>query len=265
MPWLTILNLESGIDFVCMQSKKPYFFILAIFVFFSCNKETAPDCFKKAGAETTDIRYTHSFSNIILSSDCDVELIQNPETRIEVIGGKNLLPKVLTKVNGNTLEIDNTNGCNFVRGYKKKISIKVYTPRIRTIKNKGVGNIRMISSFIQDSLQVFLESVGDISIKGEFAELVTNSGSHGDVYAEGKANRFFVYITGTNYVKAEGFESDYVYVNSYGLGDTYVNLAKTTLFEYYIRNKGSIYYSGTAQQFRNLGDDLAEGKLLPLP
>jgi hypothetical protein len=247
-----------------MQNKLIYIGLLFLF-FAACNKETAPDCFKKSGTETTIVRYTSTFSTIILNTDLDVELFQSQETRIEITGGKNLIPKVETKVSNNTLEIDNTNTCDFVRGYKKKITMKVYTPYVRTIRNKGVGNIQMPDKFIQDSLQVFAESVGDIMINGEFDELVSNSGSHGDVYAKGNAKRFFVYITGTNYVKALDLLCDYVYVNNYGLGDTHINLSQTTLFQYLIRSEGNIYYSGNPQQFENLENSNAKGKLIQLP
>jgi len=248
-----------------MRISLVYIFIALAMLFFSCDKETAPDCFKRNGEQTTETRYIAPFSTLVLNTDIEVEIIQSPDTKIELIAGKNLIPKIITAVNDKVLEIDNTNNCNFVRGYKKTINLKVYTPYLRTIKNKGVGNIRMVEKFTQDSLQVFLESVGDISVNGEFVELVTNSGSHGDVYVKGNTRRFFVYISGTNYVKAEELTSDYVYVNSYGLGDTHLNLSRTSLFQYLIRNDGNIYYKGNPQQLQNIGDSHAQGKLILLP
>ena len=192
----------------------------------------------------------------------DVELVQSQDVRIELRGGKNVLPKVSTNVNDGTLEIDNTNNCNFVRGYKKKIQVKVYCPSMRRIRNKGVGNISMTQGFTEDSLEVSTESVGDIRVNGNFDELVVNTGSHGDVYINGTANRFYAYIAGTNYMDAEGLRSKYVYTNTNCLGDCFVDLSVTELFEYIITNKGNIYYSGTPLQTTNKGNGSAKGQLI---
>jgi hypothetical protein len=247
-----------------MQNKSVYITFVLLFLLSSCDKETAPDCFKQSGEETTITRYTNVFNNLILYSDIEVELVQSQETRIELIGGKNLLPKVMTNVEDKTLEIDNTNNCNFVRGYKRKLKLRVYCPNIRNIRNKGVGNISMPQGFVQDSLEANSESVGDIEVNGTFGELVVNTGSHGDVYIKGRANRFFAYIAGTNYLKAEGLRSKYVYTSTNGLGDCFVDLSETELFQYSITNTGNIYYSGVPMQAVNTGTGNAKGQLIKM-
>jgi len=245
-----------------MQNRLLYITFVFLFLQSSCDKETAPDCFKQNGEETTITRYTNEFNCLILNSDIDVELVQNQEIRIELSGGKNLLPKIKTQVDNKTLEIDNTNNCNFVRGYKRKLRLRVYCPNIRRIRNKGVGNISMPQGFIQDSLEANTESVGDIEVNGTFDELVVNSGSHGDIYVKGKSNRFFAYIAGTNYLKAEGLRSKFVYTNTNGLGDCFVDLSETDLFQYSITNTGNIYYSGIPVQAVNTGTGTAKGQLI---
>lgn len=245
-----------------MQSKVPYIAFVLLLFFVSCNKETAPDCFKRNGEETTITRYTERFTTLILNSDMDVELVQSQEARLELSGGKNVLLKVSNDVNNGMLEIDNKNNCNFVRGYKRKIQVKVYCPSIRRIRNKGVGNISMPQGFTVDSLEVSTESVGDVHVNGNFDELVVNTGSHGDVYVKGNANRFYAYIAGTNYLKAEGLRSKYVYTNTNCLGDCFVDLSATQLFEYVITNNGNIYYSGTPLQTTNKGNGGAKGQLI---
>jgi len=247
-----------------MQKNKQLIAFVFLLVFVSCNKETAPDCFKRNGEETTVTRYTNVFTTLILNTDIDVELVQSQDVHIELTGGENLLPKVSTEVSSKTLEIDNNNTCNFVRGYKRKIKLKVYCPSIRRIRNKGVGNITMPMGFIQDSLEVNTESVGDVYINGDFDELVVNTGSHGDVYVKGKTNRFYAYIAGTNYLKAEELRSNYVYTNTNCLGDCFIDLSTTALFEYVIANNGNIYYSGDPQQTANKGNGEAKGQLIKI-
>lgn len=233
-------------------------------LFASCDKETAPDCFKRNGEESSITRYTEVFNGISLLSDMDVELVQSQDVRVVFTGGKNLFPKISTTVENGLLELDNKNNCNFVRGYKRKPKLTVYCPSIRSIRNKGVGNISMPNGFSQDSLEVYAESVGDIHVNGTFDELVVNTGSHGDVYVKGAANRFYAYVAGTNYLKAQDLKSQYVYINTNCLGDCYVDLSNTNLFEYTITNSGNIYYSGLPAQAVNSGTATVKGQLIKI-
>ncbi len=245
-----------------MQRISKYCFGLLFVIFYSCNKETAPDCFKQSGTITTLSRSLNSFRNLVVNSDLEVEIFQSNETRIEISGGKNLVPKVSSSITDGTLELDNLNGCNFVRGYKKKITIKLYTPKLRTISSRGVGDIHLKTNFLQDSLQVNAESVGDIYVNGTFNELVANTGSHGDIYVEGNANRFYGYISGTNYLHAEQLNGKYVNIITNCLGDCFLNLDQTEIFTYTINNSGNIYYSGEPKSIVNEGSSDSKGKLI---
>jgi hypothetical protein len=249
-----------------MDNKTIIIFSLTVLLFISCNKPGAPDCFKTTGEITTEVRYPGTFRTILLNSDIDLVLIQGNETKVEIKAGKNLQDKIITTLSNETLEIDNKNQCNMVRGYKKKIEIRITLPHLRRVYSKGVGNIRSEGVFVQDSLELNTQSIGDIDFECDSYELVVNTGSHGDVYLKGKATRFYIYSTLANFVYAENISvKDYVYVRTNNLGDCTVNVDKTVLFEYQIINSGNIYFSGTPGKITDLGDDLASGKAIPLP
>lgn len=236
--------------------------IAFIVLFGACDKSGAPDCFKKTGAEATESRDPGAFSELQLFSDLDVDLIQDSIYRIELQGGKNLLPKIVTSNDGTILTIDNDNSCNFVRGYKKRIRLKVHAPSLKIIRNKGVGQISIPDNFSQEHLEVYTDGVGDVQVGGQYTELVLSSGAHGDIYVRATADKCYLYVNATNYVHAEELKCSYVSVQQNGLGDCYLGLAQTNRFEYSINNSGNIYYEGDPVQLVNTGNSASSGKLI---
>lgn len=243
----------------CMRSS---FIAIALLLLSACNKSSAPDCFKKTGEESTESRNPGSFNELQVYSDIDVDLVQDSLYRIELEGGKNLLPKIVTSNDGRVLTIDNGNSCNFVRGYKKRIRLTVYVPSIKIIRNKGVGQIRIPDDFSQDRLEVYTDGVGDVRVGGQYAELILSSGAHGDIYARATADKCYLYVNATNYVRAEDLRSPYVVVQQNGFGDCYLGLSQTNRFEYSINNSGNIYYNGDPAQLVNTGNNASSGKLI---
>ncbi|HQQ94324.1 MAG TPA: head GIN domain-containing protein [Bacteroidia bacterium] len=237
--------------------------IAVLLAFCSCNKPDAPDCLKTTGKEDVESRQPGKFSAVTISGDMDLVIVQGLDYKLELKAGANLLKKIESSVNNGMLEIDNRNSCNFVRGYKKHIELRLTAPYLRHIISKSVGTISTEGSFNQDSIELNLQSVGDIKLNGSFKEVVVNSGSHGDAYLYGNTERLYVYTSGANFVHAEELISkDYVLVNTNDLGDCMVNVDQTALFEYKITNSGNIYYSGDAALMTNLGDGQAKGRLI---
>ncbi|MBK9286035.1 MAG: DUF2807 domain-containing protein [Sphingobacteriaceae bacterium] len=246
-----------------------FFIGLLILGFNSCKKGHYGDCFKSNGPIVSETRVPGTFTRIITENKIDVEVLQGNEYKVEVIAGKNIIKHILTEIQGDTiLKIENTNRCNFVRGYKKNIQVKVTMPYLSWIGNYGVGTIRINAAFKQDSLLfVRNENSGDTYISGQYKTLATSSHGNGNILLSGSAKELFVYMKGTNFTYAEDLiVSDYVLIDSYSIGDAYINLANTKTFNYNLWKSGSIYYSGNPQALVNLsaGESLGKGKLVKL-
>jgi hypothetical protein len=244
---------------------KPYTYFLLLVLFVQCRKENAFDCFKSNGKQVTQARAPGEFTHIEVYNKFDVTIVSGSEYLVEITSGSNLLSNISTAVTNNVLKIENRNTCNFVRGYKQGISIRITVPRVDRVYNYGVGPITFDDGFAQDSLFVRAENSGDIHVNGTFRELRTSSHGNGDIYLSGSAENLLIYTYGTNYTHAENFSvSKQLYVSTYSIGDAYFNLTGTGHFQYYIWTDGNIYYRGKPGIIENLGEDKASGRLIEM-
>lgn len=158
-----------------------------------------------------------------------------------------------------TLTIDNNNKCNFVRGYKKNISITITLPSVKKVINNGVGTIRFADSFLQDTLMVKAESSGDIYVAGSYKSLTAISSGNGDLHLRGTTNYLNAFTMGTNYIRAdELIVKDYAFVETLSLGDSYINASQLQKFHYNIHKSGRIFYKGTPVEISNLSEDTSK-------
>jgi hypothetical protein len=210
---------------------------------YSCDK-SSPDCFKRAGVESSEDRTLTAFKSVRLESNVEVVLRKSTEYKVEVRGPKNLLDKVSTSVNEGTLTIDNHNACNFVRGYKHHLHVIVYAPKYDMITSNSIGNIRTEDDFVQDSIFFYTEG-GDVIINGTFMRLKTGSHGNGNVYFNGVTNDMYVYMNGTNYLYAEnGTINSYFFIESISLADAFVKAPTNGTLSYHMWKTGNVYYSG---------------------
>ncbi len=218
-------------------------FLVSVIII-SCNK-SSPDCFKKAGKETSMERIMTPFKVVTLETNIDVTLVKGNEYKVEIFGGANLLEKVRTSVESGTLMIDNDNACNFVRGYDDKLKITVTAPEYDKVITNSVGNIITHADFIQDTM-FFSSEGGDIFIYGNYTELKTSSHGNGNIYFKGTTTKMYSYMNGTNYLYAEeGTVTNYIFIESVSLADAYITAPTNGTFEYHIWKTGNIYYKGT--------------------
>lgn len=240
------------------------YFLLGL-ICMACNKSSAPDCFKRNGSETSEIRQLGNFSEIVFNDNMDLTLGYGQECKIEITCGENLFSKIGTELSGQTLTIENKNRCNFVRGYKKRIGIRITLPYLKFVEHNGVGTITILTGFVQDSLWVKTESSGDIYVNGNYTALTFNTNGNGDIYVNGSCANLYAYMNGVNYVKAQGLTvTDYALVQTNSLGDGYFAFYGTKQVDYILQNSGNIYYSGNPQSISDKGDGKASGKVIKL-
>ncbi len=181
---------------------------------------------------------------------------------MDVVAGKNVIKNIKTTVSDGVLSIDNDNRCNFVRGYKRSITVNITLPYIVKVESRGVGTIRFNESYSQDTMQLLAENSGDIHLYGTFNEIRTSSHGNGDVYLNGTCSRLFVYTFGTNLLKAENLIiSSHVFIETISIGDCFINAPQGGKLEYNIWRKGNIYYKGNPAEINNLKGD-GKGKLI---
>lgn len=175
---------------------------------------------------------------------------------MELIAGKHIIKNILTKVERDTLKIDNINTCNFVRGYKRGIKLFITVPHLNYLVNTSVGTVRFADDFAQDSLDVKVESSGDMHVNGSYKYINLISSGNGDIYIKGKSDKLQAFMYGTNYLHAEDLiVSNEIYVESVSFGDCFLNAKQAQRFDYKIHKSGNIYYTGNPPSINNLSED----------
>jgi hypothetical protein len=149
---------------------------------FSCDKETAPDCLKSTGKTVRQIRPVSAFSEIVLHDDINLYLTHNTDSTLTIEAGENLLPKVETIRNGNTLTIRNRNTCNWARSYKRPINVTIGVPQTDLVlTHRGFGKIQSAGPLDIGYLTISsFDAGGDVQLEGELAFVVIycNSAAH---------------------------------------------------------------------------------------
>lgn len=244
---------------------KVKFLIYLIFTIFitSCNKENALDCFKSNGSEKTETRYLSGFKRIQAYDKIEYTIVQGNEYKVEVTAGSNILSSIKTIVKDSVLTIHDKNKCNFVRGYKRQIKIKITLPHLQKIENLGVGTIYFDHNFVQDSIFIRSENSGDTYLDGTFYLITTASHGDGNIIVNGTCNTIYVYMNGTNFFKGEDLTvTNYAFIESYSIANAYIKAPNNGTFECNIHSDGNVYYSGNPLHVNNFSDGSAKGKLI---
>jgi hypothetical protein len=233
-------------------------------VLLSCRKENIADCVTSNGPEVVQQRMPGEFNNLVVYDKFDVTIRRGAEYKLEIKAGRNMLKHIVTRNEGGILYIQNRSTCNFVRGYKRVLEVVVTCPYLRRAENSSVGTMRFEEGYEQDTIVLRAESSGDIHLNGNFNQVRTSSHGNGDVYLNGTSSSLFVYTYGTNFVHAENFlVSDFAFVDTYSIGDCYINGTRLRSLEFNIWKSGNIYYTGNPAQVREYTDGSAPGEAIP--
>ncbi len=196
-------------------------YILVVLILVSCNKESAPDCFKKAGDTAMIKRSLPSFDKVDISDYIYIELIQSDQHYVEIIGPRNLLNKIETDVDGTTLFVSNGNTCNFVRSFKNDITVKIFSPNIQDIQNRGTGDIVTPDTLHYDYLKIEnRHAAGDIHINfiGDSLAAFTQTGV-ANFTLSGRVFKAELFNQGVGKIEASQLIAEQTYINNSSIND----------------------------------------------
>jgi len=231
-------------------------------VLFSCNKEKSPDCFQKAGNNTTIKRSIEEFDAIELRDLIDIELVDSTAYFVEISGPQNLLPEIETTVTGGKLHIQNNNSCNFVRSFKNKIKVRIYAPEFPEIQNYSTGNIKSKGRITCNSFKLENRNAAgqiELDVSVDSMTVATHTGVC-DVIVRGESHITTLFNQGVGKIDARGLITQDAFVNNSSINDVYVNT--NGYFFALIEFSGNIFYSGTPNHIDQ--DIKGDGRLVPI-
>ncbi len=216
---------------------------LFMFVLCSCEKNSSR-CFKAGGKNIKEERILSEFKHIQVKDIFNLFLVQDSVSKVILEGGENLLPNVSTDINNDTLVIENSIMCNWLRDYEK-INITVHFNNLRHLVTFDPVSVKSNDTLRCEYFEYY--AIGEI---GE-ADLLLNCGyfrfddsftTLGLFTFSGKTemSRFFINYGSSIY--ANNLISKNTDIMFQTTGDMYIHV--TEKLRVWIWGPGNVYYSG---------------------
>ena len=265
------------------------FFLVSLMVA-SCSK--VDSLFSNGEPITEQRELNHRIVAISMYNNVNVKLVHDSHPHLELTCPKNLIEKVTTEIDGDTLYIKNENDYNWLRSYDYSIDLTVYYDSLRMINFASVGDLRCsdsIKGMLEKSVDTIGMSIdttetsidtiweietswihnfnlninegcGDIDLTIDCDVVKSNFGNGTSlVTLKGAAEYTEIIMRSYGAVHAENLNSNFVRVQSHSTNDAYVwARTKLTVWLYSI---GNVYYKGNPQVF---DDCQSEGQVIRL-
>ena len=235
-------------------------FFLASLMAASCSK--MDQLFNNGEPVTERREVAHRFNAISMYNNVNVKLVQSSYPHLELTCPKNLIEKVTTEIEGDTLVIKNENDYNWLRSFDYSIDLTVYYDSLRQIDFASVGNlictdsIRGIRESTIDTIEAIIDTVwtqvfnlnikegcGDIDLTFN-CDVLKSDFSNGTslVTLRGIAQYTEIMMRSYGAVHAENLNSNFVRMQSHSTNDAYVwARSKLTVW---LHSIGNVYYKG---------------------
>lgn len=207
-------------------------------------------------------RDVEGWSQIELRDYLQIELVDSSEQFIEIEGPGNLLGDIETSVQQGKLMIRNNNTCNFVRSYKHRITVRIFSPAFPDIQNYGTGDVKSLNRLVSSSMKFEnRDAAGNIQLEVLTDSMIvaTHTGVC-DVVISGQSNITTLFNQGLGVVDARNLESTDSFVNNSSINDVYVN--SNGYFYGHITYSGNIYYTGNPNYIES--NILGRGRIMRL-
>ncbi len=165
---------------------KYLFGLISILLFFGCNDEDAPGCFKRAGDAITMQLDVESFERLEINDQFNVVIEQGPEQLIFLDYFQNLVNDIELKVEDRVLKVSDNNSCQWVRDYNFPV-LRITHPNLDLIRQNGGGLISSSGVLRYERLYLISEDrTGDfrLTVDNKTLQIVNNDLSN--YYIDGK-------------------------------------------------------------------------------
>jgi len=225
----TIIRLLALTVFVCLWT--------------SCGTSSNfVNCIEGSGKIITENRAVEAFDSVRIAGSANVFVTQDTKASLRVEADDNIMEKVRTTVDGNTLVIETDGGCF------KNVKLNIYASMVdvKRLEITGSGAIENKSPIKTDSLDVVITGAGDAKLNANAKTVNAELKGSGDITLYGKAETLNLSKSGSGDIHASNFLAQKSFVTSSGSGDCEVNATE----QLDLKNSGSgdIYYTSNPPQ-----------------
>ncbi|PLK45479.1 MULTISPECIES: head GIN domain-containing protein [Emticicia] len=191
------------------------------------------------GIIATEFRRAGYFNRIELNVAAEVILTQGPARDIKIEAENNIIPRIVTRISGNTLIIDSNGGWYS----NNKVKIWIQTPDVYGIYVSSSGRVVSDNKIFGKNIELLLSGSGLIDVATDMTgDVDAEIGGSGLIYLEGDTRNAIYTLTGSGKIEAFGLRADNTDVQINGSGR-----CETTAYNYldvYIAGSGIVWFRG---------------------
>ncbi|MBC3542325.1 head GIN domain-containing protein [Rufibacter sediminis] len=226
------MNLH--LKFICTV----FLFSAGVFIT-SCDILNNGPCLHGSGKSKTETRDVASFTGVEMRVGGNVFVTAGPKAEVKVESFANLLPEIVTEVEGKTLVIKSTS-CLDYNDNETNVYISLPDIEQATLKTSGVLSIQTVAS--TKPLQLSLTGSGTIKYTGNATVLKVQHSGSGDVELNGFTSNLETTLSGSGRVMGYFMHADTAQVITSGSGHQQIWVNK--VLDANISGSGNIYYRG---------------------
>jgi hypothetical protein len=174
------------------------------------------------------------------SGSIDVEIKNGEGYSVTVEDDDNLLPYIVTEVEGGTLHIHYRNGYSIMNGHGRAT---VTVPALDGITTSGSGDITT-DGVIKSTgrVEVNTSGSGNIHAQVEAPSVKVSGSGSADISLSGRTKDFICHVSGSGNIRCAGLRSENADIQISGSADAYV-FASVSL-KVSVSGSGDVHYSG---------------------
>jgi hypothetical protein len=190
----------------------------------------------------TQTRNVGSFSGIHDVGGMDVIVNPGTDYTVKVEADENLLPYIITNIDGDALVMKTRDGYNL----QSRSGMKIYvtTPDLRDVRISGNGSVISGAKLTgHERLNIHVSGNGDVKLNIDAPAVATQTTGNGNIMLTGNTRDFTTEINGNGEVKCFNLLSENTNVKISGNGSAEVFASKQ--LDVHISGSGDVAYKGT--------------------
>lgn len=242
--------------------KQLWLVISLIWLFAGCRPEQMDDCITSYGNMGTEMRLLDSFNRLEVGDRFHVVLVQdtNMPPYIILSGGRNMFKGVKTEVKRGKLRIENHNSCNFVRDFKKVLTLTINARYLNDLSVSSATDVVCKDTLHIPYFNMYTAALADHVLWLNTDEIFVNSINSGSVTLAGEARVLKGSIEEVTNLDASDLMAREVLIDSHTTWDCTVNASDIIYVRIY--NSGNIFYIKEPSVLLELNKREGKGNLL---
>lgn len=136
-------------------------FLVLIQLLFSCKKTSERTCWKGAGENSDTLISVPDFTKLYLYENLEYVLVQDSLNKIEIVGGRNLLPFIqVSQKNDGTIEVKDLNKCEFLRYKASPVKVIIHFKNLTYLTFQGTKKLTNLDTLRLSNFQFFMKDGG---------------------------------------------------------------------------------------------------------